>query len=200
MRTITSKYSGDCARCGTGYEPGAPIMYEKATGCFCVGCEPTEPDDIRAFRQARIDTKNDRREEWAQARERRAGQAQARSDSLMQRDSSGRADWALVTQPGYIPQRAQANRAQERAWSEAAAAAEHRAKKSGPAVVAGDRERKRQAHRDAVRDLVKARVGTTVRCHPYGEVKLLRVNQKSATVETPRGFKDRVCLTWIDIT
>jgi hypothetical protein len=177
-------------------------MYAKMTGTFCPGCEPTDTEEIRAFRQEKIDRKNDRREEWAQARERRAAVAQGRSDSLMGRDRSpdGRADWALVTQPGHIPQRAQANRAQERAWEDQNAAAAHRSRKLGPARVAGDAERKRQERRDRVRDLVKARVGTEVRCHPYGKVKLLRVNQKSATVETTSGFRDRVCLTWVDLT
>lgn len=176
-------------------------MYEKPTGCFCIGCEPREPDDIRAFRQAKIDAKNDRREGWAQARERRADRYQHRSDVLMGRDRSpdGRADWALVTQPGHIPQRAQANRAQERAWEEQAAAAEHRKRMLYPARVAGDRERARQAQRDAVRDLVAKYIGKEIVCHPYGRVTLLRVNAKSATVQTASGFQDRVCLTWIEI-
>ncbi len=201
MRQLTSKYGGECARCAKPFNPGDPIMYEKPTGCFCVGCEPKEPDDIRAFRQAKIDRKNDRREEWAQARERRSALAQHRSDVLMGRDRSedGRADWALVTQPGHIPQRAQAIKAQERAWTEQAAANEHRARKIGPARVAGDRERARQMQRDAVRDLAAQRIGQTINCHPYGRVKLLRVNQKSATVQTASGFTDRVCLSWIEL-
>lgn len=201
MRQLVSKYEGECARCGAGFSPGQPIMYEKPTGCFCVGCEPTEPDDVRAFRQAKIDRKNERREEWAQARERRAAAAQGTSDRLMRRDPvTGRADWALVTQPGHIPQRAQANKAQERAWSEMQAAAEHRSKKLYPARVKGDAERNRQERRDKVRELVRAHIGMMVQCHPYGLVKLVRVNAKSATVETPRGFRDRVCLTWVDVS
>lgn len=202
MRTITSKYDGECSACRKPFEVGATIAYERQTGTFCPGCAPTDTEEIRAYRQARIDAKNKRREEWAQARERRSSAAQRGSDHLMGRDRSpdGRADWALVTQPGHIPQRAKANRLQEKAWEEAAAAAAHRSKMQGEAVVKGDRERKRQQQRDAVRDLVKARVGTTVHCHPYGEVKLVRVNTKSATVETSSGFRDRVCLTWIDLT
>lgn len=202
MRKLESRFAGQCDRCGNAYQAGDAIMYEKPTGCFCVGCEPVELDDIRAFRQAKIDRKNERREGWALARERRAATHQARSDSLMGRDRSpdGRADWALVTQPGYIPQRAQANRAQERAWDEQRAAAEHRARKIGPAQVRGDAERARAERRERVRPLLLARVGTTVQCHPYGEVTLLRVNTKSATVRTPSGFCDRVCLTWVDVS
>ncbi|MGE0545063.1 MAG: hypothetical protein AB7R89_33315 [Dehalococcoidia bacterium] len=202
MRTLISKYAGQCARCGQDIPIGATIRYEKRTGVFCVGCEPTDVEDIRSFRQAKIDRKNARREEWAQARERRANAYQRRSDHLMGRDTSpdGRADWALVTQPGYIPQRAQANRAQERAWDEQNAAAAHRARMSPDAYVKGDRERARQQHRDAVRDRLRAHVGQQVTCHPYGLVTLIRVNGKSATVETPRGFRDRVDLTWIEFT
>lgn len=202
MRNLISKYDGECSRCGKLYTVGETIMYEKRAGCFCVGCEPTDTEDVRSFRQDWIDRKNAKREEWAQARERRAAGLQARSDSLMGRDRSpdGRADWALVTQPGYIPQRAQANRAQERSWEELRAADEHRNRMIGDARVKGDAERSREARRDAVRDMVKARVGTMVRCHPYGSVKLLRVNQKSATVQTASGFRDRVDLTWVDVS
>ena len=80
-------------------------------------------------RRERAERRIERRREWAEARDRRAAAAQATNDRLMNRDPvTGRADWALVTQPGHIPQRAQANRAQERAWSEASAADAHRAK------------------------------------------------------------------------
>jgi len=204
MRLLVSKYDGACAKCGTDLPKGAQIAYERITGVFCPGCFPTEPEAIREYRTARAEAKAERREEWAAARDRRANAAQRTSDVLMGRDRSpdGRADWALVTQPGHIPQRAQANRAQERAWREATKAGEHRAKaealRSGVRVK-GDAERRREERREAVRELVKARIGTMVQCHPYGLVKLLRVNRLSATVETPRGFRDRVCLTWVDI-
>jgi hypothetical protein len=199
MRQIESRYAGSCARCGAEYEPGTQIVYGKPTGCFCVGCEPVEPDEIRAYRQAKIDAKNERREGWARARERRGAVAQARSDTLMCRDASGRADWALVSEPGYSPQRAQANRAQERAWQEQIAADEHRARKLMPARVAGDAERARAERRDKVREAARDRIGSKVECPPYGVVTLLRVNTKSATVQTESGFRDRVCLTLLNL-
>ena len=87
-------------------------------------------------RRERLEARIQKRLEWAESRERRAQAAQARSDSLMGRDPvTGRADWALVTQPGHIPQRAQANRAQERAWGEQAMAREHREKAAGTAAA-----------------------------------------------------------------
>lgn len=198
MRQIQSKYDGECTACGESFEAGTTIGYSKPTGTFCVGCIPTDPEEIRAYRQAKIDRKNDRRESWAQARERRAAAAQRTSDTLMGRDrsSDGRADWALVTQPGYIPQRARANRAQEKAWGELAKADEHRSKKLGRARVAGDAERAREAKREKAREWVEK--GMLVRSVLYGLVRVTRVNKKTVSfVRESDGAKGTEPLDWI---
>jgi len=196
MRTLESKYDGVCAACGADLPVGSTIGYEKATGTFCPACIPTDTEEIRAYRQAKIDRKNERREGWAQARERKAAEAQGRSDTLMGRDRSedGRADWALVSQPGYIPQRAQANRAQERAWQEAAKADEHRSKMIGPATVKGDAERRREAKRDVTRGWIRKGMRVTS-VFVTGEV--IRVNKKTATLRLDSGSTWREDLSFI---
>ena len=72
MRQITVKYTGECRKCGNTLIVGSQAMYEKTTGIFCVGCEPTDTEDIRGYRQERADRKADRYDEWAGKRETKA--------------------------------------------------------------------------------------------------------------------------------
>lgn len=137
-------------------------------------------------------------EGWAEARERRAASYQDRSDSLMGRDSSGRADWALVTQPGYIPQRAQANRAQERAWEESNVADKHRERAASLRAsvrVAGDAEAAREEKREKARAWL--RVGMDVKSPMWGVGVVVKINKKTLSMRLSDG---RICsegLHWV---
>ena len=57
MRQIEVKYQGECNKCGAVLEVGTQASYEKYTGIFCVGCEPKDTEEIRAYRQAKADQK-----------------------------------------------------------------------------------------------------------------------------------------------
>lgn len=200
MRKIETKYAGECKKCAAPLAVGTVVVYERRVGVFCVGCEPTTTEEIRAVRQEAADRKAAKYETWAEARERRANAYQARSDSLMGRTSSsdGRADWALVTQPGYIPQRAQANRAQERAWEEMQAANAHRAKAASVShvVVKGDRERAREAIRAEVATWLT--VGARIVDVIYGIGVVKRINKKNAScVRESDGVRFLSPLHWI---
>ena len=203
MRQITLRRPGECAKCCAELHAGATAGYERGCGVYCPGCTPTDQEEIRELRQAASDRKAERREGWADARDRRAAAAQGRSDTLMQRDSSGRADWALVTQPGHVPQRERANRAQERAWKEQQAAAEHRAKAAAyraPVAVAGDAKRRRDERNAAAKEFWTQRglkKGDLVVGAPYpGNRAVLRLNQKTVTLA---GAYGPIKVAWSDL-
>ena len=77
----------------------------------------------------RMEARAERRREWAASRSAKAAAGYRVGDE--HRDASGRMDWALVTQPGYIPERARINRAHERAAEHAQMAAHHIGKAVG---------------------------------------------------------------------
>lgn len=195
MREITVRWEATCARCAGDIAIGARAKYERGCGTFCLGCGPDD-DELRQLRRAALDSKAARREEWAGARMRRANTHQSRCDALMGRDRSadGRADWALVSQPGHIPQRAQALRAQERAWEEQRAASRHAAiaasLRATPALVKGDTARRRAAANEAarVRVLEWASVGMAVIGNPYpSPMPIVRLNRQTVTLEGSYG-------------
>lgn len=109
MREITVKYSGDCRKCGATLPVGERAIYERRVGLYCVGCAPTDTEEIRAIRQEAADRKADRLEEWAEKREKKAS-------AVLSSHSEIRHDWAFITQPGHIPFRARMIAADDRAY------------------------------------------------------------------------------------
>ena len=76
-------------------------------------------------RRERLERKAERRREWAEKRD-------AKADGLRdQTPDSLRHDWAFVTQPGHIPERARMNRRDERANEHGQVAEHHRQKADG---------------------------------------------------------------------
>jgi hypothetical protein len=80
-------------------------------------------------RRERLERKVERRREWAEGRREKAATAFRVGDE--HRDSSGRLDWALVTQPGHIPERARINRAHDRGHEHVQVANHHESKAAG---------------------------------------------------------------------
>lgn len=176
MRKIIVKYNGQCKKCGTDLVTGQSAMYEKTTGIFCAGCEPTDPEEIRAYRQERADTKADRYEAWAEKREQDA-MAKLNSYPTM------RHDIAFVTQPGHIPARARMNRADERAYEslKIADGMREKAENLRHVRVKGDAARADEKTREHVRTWI--RIGMIVDTGFGGEAEVLRVNKKTARLK-----------------
>jgi hypothetical protein len=76
-----------------------------------------------------MERRAERRREWAAGREQKAQACAKVGDE--HRDEHGRMDWALVTQPGHIPERARINRAHERGYEHAKMADHHEEKAAG---------------------------------------------------------------------
>lgn len=193
MKTITAKFNSSCDRCGAELLRGETIAYEKRTGVFCVGCAPTDSEEIRTFRQEKADRRADRYEGWADKR-------QEKAESLYKRDEHYRGDIAFNTQPGHIPERARVIRRTEKAFEHASTAKRFRDKAESLRVVrvAGDAEKARQARRDEV--LQWLQVGMQVdTCH-YGIGTVAKINRKTATIEncgSSGSYKTTVDLSFI---
>jgi len=80
-------------------------------------------------RRERLERKVEKRREWAEGRRDKASAAFRVGDE--HRDANGRMDWALVTQPGHIPERARINRAHDRGHEHVQMAAHHESKADG---------------------------------------------------------------------
>lgn len=175
MRQIEVKYVGTCKRCDVSLKIGTQAMYERSTGIFCLGHEPINIEEIRAFRQAKADRKADRLEGWAEKREQRA---EARLNSY----PNMRHDIAFITQPGHIPARARMIRADDRACEslEVAKRMRERAENIRNVRVVGDAERERQAKREEADKIIS--VGTFISCALYGTGDVVKVNQKTYRV------------------
>ena len=188
MRQITARFASDCRECGASIEAGTVAVHEKGVGLFCIGCAPTDPEVIRAYRTERAERKAARREEWAKGHQKKAEALHGRDDHLRQ-------DWAFVTQPGHIPERARMIRRTERAWEHSKAAAVHQAKANSlraGVVVAGDRERRRQAEREAADTLISK--GDLIDSGLYGQGVVTKINAKTYTV----AFRGGAFITTID--
>jgi len=175
MRQIVVKYEGVCAKCGATLEVGQPAIYEKTTGIFCMGCEPTEVEEIRQYRQVKADVKADKYDSWAAKREK---DATARLNTLPE----VRHDWAFITQPGHIPLRARMNKSDDIAYESLGKASEMRQKAESlrNVSVKEDAERRRQAEREA-QDKVIGK-GSRVRDFMFGEGTVVGVYKKSYRV------------------
>ncbi len=181
MRELIVKYSGECKKCGNVLEIGSPAMYEKSMGIFCLGCEPKEVEEIREYRQAKADIKADRYEGWAEKREKKA-------EAALNSFPSIRHDWAFITQPGHIPARARMIAADDRAYESLHVAEGMRAKAESlrNVRVAGDAERKRQAHREKM-DLIVHK-GSRVEDVCFGQGEVIGVYPKSYRIKFDSGF------------
>jgi hypothetical protein len=91
--------------------------------------EPWQAEE-RMTRRERMERRAERRREWAEGRQSKAA-ACARVGDEHRDPQTGRMDWALVTQPGHIPERARINRAHERGHEHAKMADHHEAKAAG---------------------------------------------------------------------
>ena len=186
MRTLTARWDGECAQCAAPLPVGSQIVYERGCGSYCPGCAPTDPDAIRALRQAALDRKATRREEWAEARQKRADALGARRPE--------ETDWAFITQPGHIPARARMIQRAERAAEEQRAANRHAgiaaSLRATPALVKGDTARRRDEanERAKVRVLAWIKVGMVVLANPFPTpMPVLRLNAKTVTVKGAMG-------------
>ncbi len=177
MRPITVKYAGQCRKCGRDFEPGDPAIYEKRVGLFCVEHAPTDPEEIRAYRQEGADRKADRYEEWGQ---KRVEEANATLNHIRDRY---RGDFAFNTQPGHIPERARVIQREDRAFESLTKGREMlgKAESLRRVQVAGDAERKRQAKREAL-DKVIAK-GSRVLDFAFGAGTVVGVYSKSYRIK-----------------
>ena len=180
MRTIMLRFAGDCRKCGATLPEGDHAVYEKRVGIFCPACAPTDPEEIRAYRQEAADKKADKYETWAENREQKSNAV------LNHIRDRYRGDSAFNTQPGHIPERARAIRKEDKALESLNIAKGFRAKAQGlrHVRVAGDAERKREASRSKCREWLQ--VGMTVHSPLYGNGEVLKINKKTASVKFGR--------------
>ncbi len=176
MRQLIIKYQGECKKCGNVLDVGQNAMYEKSMGIFCIGCEPKEIEEIRAFRLEKAEAKADRYEEWAEKRE-------VKASAQLNRNPEMRHDWAFITQPGHIPERARMIKSDDRAYESLNVARGMRSKADGlrNVRVAGDAERKRQSRREALDGLITK--GTKVHDAVFGEGTVLSIHKKSYRIQ-----------------
>lgn len=176
MRQITIKYDGECRKCGNLLEVGSSAMYEKSMGVFCLGHEPQEVEEIRAYRLEKAERKAEHYEEWAEKREKKAS-------ATLNSYPEIRHDWAFITQPGHIPFRARMNRADDRACEslKIAEGMRHKAESLRHVRVAGDAERKRQALREKLDTLISK--GSRVHDAVFGTGEVVGVYAKSYRIK-----------------
>jgi hypothetical protein len=190
MRPLTIKYTGDCRKCGETLAVGANAIYERHVGVFCPTCAPTDPEDIRSYRQEAADRKADKYEGWAAKRT-------ATATATFNHNAHYTDDNAFNTQPGHIPERARVNRQNDAAYESLVVARrmEGKAERLRHVRVAGDTDRARQKIADAIKPQLA--IGQKVTTPIYGAGVIKRLNPKSVTVQMPSGFTDRVPYHWI---
>ena len=176
MRELTVKYKGQCKRCNKDLEIGQPAMYEKSMGIFCIGCEPKDIEEIRAFRLEKAEQKAEKYEEWASKRE-------CKVNTQLNSHSEIRHDWAFITQPGHIPMRAQMIKSDDRAYEslQVAEAFREKAHNLRKVRVAGDAERKYQAQREANDLLIQK--GSKITDIVFGEGTVISIHKKSYRIQ-----------------
>ena len=179
MRQITVKYQGECKRCGAVLDVGTDAMYENSMGCFCVGHEPKDVEEIRSFRLAKNERRADRYEEWAAKRE-RAANATLNSHPEM------RHDWAFISQPGRIIARERMNKADDRALESLHIAdrMKDKAESLRHVRVAGDAERRREAKRKALDSMLNK--GSRVIDFCFGPGEIVGIYKKSYRIKFDR--------------
>ena len=181
MRTINVKYEGSCTKCGNVLEVGITAAYEKTTGIFCLPCTPINPEEIRTFRQAKLDRKSERRQVWADSAER---QADAIDKSLKPYK-----DWNFITQPVLVGHHSEGRHRNllkrihgkmDKEMELRQKAKEHLNHVGAQARVKGDAETARQERRDAIKTRIA--VGMAVDTAIYGKGIVKKINKKTATI------------------
>lgn len=192
MKPLYNRYPGSCAKCGADLPAGNTVVYERRVGIFCLGCAPTDPEEIRAYRQEGANKRAKKYEEWAAKRK-------ARATATLERNEIYNGDYAFNTQPGHIPGRDRVIAANDRAYEslQTARRFESKAADLRHVRVAGDKERARQARRERIRPMLKP--GLMVYSALYGEGEVVRVNQKTASVRIPSGSVFPLDLDWLTI-
>ncbi len=187
MRKITTRYDGECGKCQAELPIGTEIMYEKRTGVFCIGCQPTEVEEIRTYRQEKADRKADRIDEWAD-------KAEARGNALCN-ESRDMASVIPMGQPILVGHhsekrdrryRERIGNKMDRSIEESKKAERHRDRAAGlrHVVVKGDAERKRQAYRDEMDKRITK--GSRVQDACFGTGTVVGVYKKSYRIEWDR--------------
>ena len=181
MRKLIVKYDGQCTKCNTDLEVGTEAMYEKTTGIFCVGCEPTDPEAVREYRQAKLDRKSDRRQAWAAS-------AVKQADSI-DKSLTPYKDYTFITQPilvGHHSEKGHRNLLKrihgrmDKEYELRKKAENHLQHVGAKAVVKGDAERRYQAVRD--KNDAALTVGSKVYDACFGEGVIKKVNKKTYTI------------------
>lgn len=181
MRQITVKYAGECRTCNTEIAAGETAWHERKVGIFCDGCQPTDADTLRAYRQESIDA---RAETLAQ----RADKRRAEATRLVNVDAERMSDIAFVTQPGHFPERARAIKRREKAANLAGEAdALDRKAAQRTARVKGDAEARHEQRREAVRQWLKP--GMQAHTGHFGVQEVCKVNKKTARIRFGDGHE-----------
>lgn len=196
MRKISVKYDGTCTKCGNALVVGSEVMYGKTTGIFCLGCEPTDIEEIRTYRQNRLDRRNDRRKTWA---------ASARQKiTAIDKSLKPYNDWAFITQPVLVGHHSEGRHRNllkrihnkmdksHELWEKAK---KHEELSNQTAVVKGDAAARWEAVRLHVLSWLK--VGDVVDCGYAAPVTVLKINKKTANIKTQfgKGIRELIYFT-----
>jgi len=176
MRTITNKYESSCKMCGKKIEIGTQVQYVKWAGIFCLEHELTT-EDIRKFRQERVDKKAERLINKAQRLEKIADEKQSGFDKF-------RGDTSFLTQPGHIPFRKKLIDRYDKGMelrNEAEKAREKAESITNGVRVKGDAEKRHQAKRDYLTNNIK--VGDKIYWMVTNLVEIVKINKKSFTIK-----------------
>lgn len=199
MRKLIVKYDGNCTNCGTDLLIGQEAMYEKTTGIFCVGHEPTTVESIRECRQVKLDRKSERRQSWADS-------AVKQADNI-DKSLNPYKDWSFITQPilvGHHSEKSHRNLLKrihgkmDKEYELRKKADEHLQHVGKKAIVKGDAETYRQARRDTTRSRIV--VGMKVDTAIYGTGIVKKINKKTATISNcgcSQTFETTVDLSFI---
>ena len=176
MKQITIKYQGSCKRCNKDIGVGQLAFYEKSMGCFCIGCEPKDTEEIRHFRLLKAQKKAERLYNKADRLEKEADQKMAAFNYF-------RKDIAFLTQPGHIPGRQKIVDRYNKGY-ELLKEAEETRNKAGSITkiqVAGDAERKRQQ----LRELLDTKISKGSRVHDFcfGDGEVVSIHKKSYRIK-----------------
>lgn len=181
MRKLIVKYEGQCTNCGVDLVVSSEAMYEKTTGIFCVGHEPTDPEAVREYRQAKLDRKSARREEWAAS-------AVKKADNI-DKSLTPYKDYAFITQPilvGHHSEKGHRNLLKrihgrmDKEYELRKKADEHLQHVGKKAVVKGDAARRDQDIRDKWDTIIF--VGSKVHDFCFGDGIVKKVNKKTYTI------------------
>jgi len=162
---------------------------------------PMTPDQLREYRQAKIDRKRARLID-------RADRAAARSDKAYNKISPHEREFLRLGEPVKIGHHSEGRHrrliervdsAMEKSCKEAAYASElrQRANWMMDAQVKGDAERRRDAKRAAV--LSQIAVGDTVHDLTFGDCLLVKIYDKSASIQAKDGNRHSVPIHWLKL-